>query len=238
MSFSGGCQCGAVRYRAAKAPAEPHLCHCRMCQKAAGNYFMPLGGVAHEDFEVTRGAISWFHSSDLVRRGFCARCGTPLIYETIGDDHVAITLGSLVRNAGDDPSTIRPIVRWLVESRQKGRWGNTQENAWALEALVDYYRKYEAVSPDFLATASLGIATLARRQFAGRSTEAFRRDVTNRHAARVGAAGVGDAADCRPRPPSGRRVSRHAIRRAEPRCCRRRRRAVDTRRRVTSVDPT
>ena len=89
----------------------------------------------------------------------------------------AITLGSLVRNAGDDLSTIRPIVRWLVESRQKGRWGNTQENAWALEALVDYYRKYESVSPDFLATASLGSATLARRQFAGRSTEAFRRDI-------------------------------------------------------------
>ena len=75
-----------------------------------------------------------------------------------------------MRNTGDDLATIRPIVRWLVESRQRGRWGNTQENAWALEALVDYYRKYESVSPDFLATASLGSATLARRQFAGRST--------------------------------------------------------------------
>src|SRR6185436_13202695 len=78
---------------------------------------------------------------------------------------------------GDDLSAIRPIVHWLVESRQKGRWGNTQENAWALEALVDYYRKYEAVAPDFVATASLGSTTLARRQFAGRSTEGFRRDV-------------------------------------------------------------
>ena len=77
MSFSGGCQCGAVRYTAARMPTEPHLCHCRMCQKAAGNYFMPLGGVAHDDFEITRGAVSYFHSSDVVRRGFCASCGTP-----------------------------------------------------------------------------------------------------------------------------------------------------------------
>jgi hypothetical protein len=105
MSFSGGCQCGAVRYRAAKAPAEPHLCHCRMCQKAAGNYFMPLGGVAHEDFEVTRGTISYFHSSDVVRRGFCALCGTPLTYETLGGDHVAITLGSL-----DRPQDVVPVA--------------------------------------------------------------------------------------------------------------------------------
>jgi hypothetical protein len=104
-SWSGGCQCGAVRYRAAKAPAEPHLCHCRMCQKAAGNYFMPLGGVAHEDFEITRGEVSWFHSSDVVRRGFCALCGTPLIYETIGAAHVAITLGSL-----DRPEDVQPIA--------------------------------------------------------------------------------------------------------------------------------
>ena len=59
----------------------------------------------------------------------------------------AITLGALIRNAPDDLSAIRPLVRWLVESRQKGRWGNTQENAWALEALVDYYRKFESVSP-------------------------------------------------------------------------------------------
>ena len=94
---TGGCQCGAVRYRAEGALGFPHLCHCRMCQKATGNYFMPLGGVAHKGFEITRGAVSYFHSSDVVRRGFCALCGTPLTYETIGAGHVAITLGSLDR---------------------------------------------------------------------------------------------------------------------------------------------
>ncbi|MGG2476082.1 GFA family protein, partial [Rhizobium sp. BR5] len=37
-----GCQCGAVRYRIEGGLRYPHLCHCRMCQKASGNYFMPL----------------------------------------------------------------------------------------------------------------------------------------------------------------------------------------------------
>jgi uncharacterized protein YfaS (alpha-2-macroglobulin family) len=102
----------------------------------------------------------------------------------------AIALGTLVRNASDDLSAIRPLVRWLVESRQKGRWGNTQENAWALEALVDYYRRYESVSPDFVATASLGSTTLVRRPFVGRSTDAFTRDVPLSNVPRPAVAGT------------------------------------------------
>lgn len=32
-------------------------------------------------FTITRGEISWFHSSDLARRGFCRDCGTPMIFD-------------------------------------------------------------------------------------------------------------------------------------------------------------
>ena len=39
IRLTGGCQCGAVRYALLAAPSEPHLCHCRMCQKAFGSYF-------------------------------------------------------------------------------------------------------------------------------------------------------------------------------------------------------
>ena len=31
---TGGCQCGAVRYRATAMLDNAHVCHCRMCQKA------------------------------------------------------------------------------------------------------------------------------------------------------------------------------------------------------------
>ena len=36
---TGGCQCGAVRYALYAEPTNPHVCHCRMCQKAFGNVF-------------------------------------------------------------------------------------------------------------------------------------------------------------------------------------------------------
>lgn len=102
-AFSGGCQCGTVRYRVDGELRYPHLCHCRMCQKASGNYFMPLAASSRAKFETTRGEASWFQSSDHVRRGFCGRCGTPLFYDMPGADFINITLGSL-----DDPERIKP----------------------------------------------------------------------------------------------------------------------------------
>lgn len=88
----------------------------------------------------------------------------------------AIVLRTLVDNSSD-PTVIRGMVRWLMNARKKGRWGNTQENALAMEALVDYYRKFESEEPDFVGTATLGTKQLDREEFKGRSTEAKSTDV-------------------------------------------------------------
>jgi hypothetical protein len=109
--LTGGCQCGAVRYTADIIPKTAHLCHCRMCQKAAGNYFMALASAPKATFEA-RGEISWFQSSDPVRRGFCAECGTPLIYDPLGSPDWSVTLGSL-----DNPAAIAPTHESGTEAR-------------------------------------------------------------------------------------------------------------------------
>ena len=62
--ITGGCQCGAVRYALKEMPSGPHICHCRMCQKAFGSFFAPLTGVPMAAFEVTRGTLAVFMSSD------------------------------------------------------------------------------------------------------------------------------------------------------------------------------
>ncbi len=111
-THSGGCQCGAVRYRVDGALTNAHICHCRMCQKAAGNFFMPLANAQKQEFAVTRGAIGWFSSSEKVRRGFCRDCGTPLIFETRAARHLNVTIGSL-----DRPATVNPMTQDGVESR-------------------------------------------------------------------------------------------------------------------------
>ena len=83
----------------------------------------------------------------------------------------AIVLGTLVRG-GQDEEMVKRMVRWLMQARKGGRWDDTQENAWALESLVDFYRRYERETPDFIATLQLGGETLAREEFRGRSNEA------------------------------------------------------------------
>jgi hypothetical protein len=111
-SLAGGCQCGAVRYLLTAEPTGANICHCRMCQKASGGPLMAFGGVRLSEFVITSGAIATFSSSDIAKRGFCARCGTPLTFEGVGSDHISVTLGSL-----DDPGVVEPRTQLGVESK-------------------------------------------------------------------------------------------------------------------------
>lgn len=100
--LTGGCQCGAVRFRAGSL-GRATICHCRMCQKAFGSFFGPL--VTTHDLVWTRGAPAWFQSSNKVRRGFCAACGTPLAYD-YGDPALEIAIGAF-----DDPEVAAPVLQ-------------------------------------------------------------------------------------------------------------------------------
>lgn len=159
------------------------LCHLRDALAAAGetgprpedllrrirNAVLPEGGTAHVE-DLNDPYLLWFWNSN-------ARS-------------TAIALGSLVRN-GEGAELVPGLVRWLMAARERGRWGNTQENAWALESLVDYYRRHEAEAPDFQAAVSLGLHTLVREAFRGRSTEARTTDVPMRELLASTGAGEG-----------------------------------------------
>jgi uncharacterized protein YfaS (alpha-2-macroglobulin family) len=88
----------------------------------------------------------------------------------------AIVLNSLV-SGGVADAPMRQIVRWMMNARNKGRWGNTQENAYAMRALVNYYRRFEPEAPSFTAIARLGSQELLRDEFKGRSTESVSKEV-------------------------------------------------------------
>ena len=107
---TGGCQCGAVRYRVRTPIAECNLCHCRMCQKASGGPFMVFIAVPAETVTFTRGAPATFASSSIATRGFCRDCGTPLTYQ-YKPERLSLSHGSL-----DEPSIIAPTERVGSES--------------------------------------------------------------------------------------------------------------------------
>jgi len=74
---------------------------------------------------------------------------------------------------GDDPKNdlIPKIVRGLLAHRVKGRWENTQENAFILLALDRYFQVYEKATPNFVARAWLGDAFAGGYEFRGRTTD-------------------------------------------------------------------
>jgi hypothetical protein len=109
--LTGGCQCGAVRYRREAAPTGANICHCRMCQKASGGPFMAFAGVRLDKLVWTRDAPKVFASSALAERGFCPDCGTPLTYRLVDRDRISVTIGSL-----DRPSAVAPEMQYGVES--------------------------------------------------------------------------------------------------------------------------
>lgn len=98
MSVTGGCQCGAIRFRA-DALGGASICHCRMCQKATGGLFGPY--VTLDGLAWTRGERKRFQSSNKVWRGFCEACGTPLTWEHVSG-LMSVAIGSL-----DEPAAVR-----------------------------------------------------------------------------------------------------------------------------------
>jgi hypothetical protein len=113
MGFSGGCQCGVVRFHVTGALGKAGICHCRMCQKAFGNWGAALVSVPIDNFGWTRGDPSEFRSSEIVARGFCKSCGTPLYMREDGDAHIELAIGAF-----DQPDWVGPPVSQVgVESR-------------------------------------------------------------------------------------------------------------------------
>ena len=112
--ISGGCQCGAVRYALQVARVEkPHVCHCRMCQRATGGLFAALAGCAKSKLEWTKGEPALFASSNLATRGFCKECGTPLTFAyNQPEARIYVTIGSL-----DDPEQAAIENQYGVESQ-------------------------------------------------------------------------------------------------------------------------
>jgi uncharacterized protein YfaS (alpha-2-macroglobulin family) len=137
-------------------------------KRRIGNAVSPEGGFAFVN-ELADPYLLWFWNSNV--------------------RSTSIVLGTLVRG-GEDEEQVKRMVRWLMKAQKQGRWNDTQENAWTLEALVDFYRRYEAETPDFLATVQLGSEELARETFKGRSTAAKSRDFTMTEVLKKAAAGT------------------------------------------------
>ena len=112
VTMHGGCQCRRHRYTVRMEKPEGYFCHCRMCQQAFGNIFATFINVSIANVRWDTADPSYYASSRIARRGFCALCGTPLTFQFLDSAHMDLSVGSL-----DDPGAVRPTEHTGVESR-------------------------------------------------------------------------------------------------------------------------
>ena len=109
MARTGGCACGAVRYRARGSLRDVVNCHCQRCRRVTG-HFMAATASADADLEVTRtGNLQWWEAAAGVRYGFCSTCGSTLFWRADGTDRTSIAAGTI-----DPPTALTTTSAWYV----------------------------------------------------------------------------------------------------------------------------
>ena len=108
----GSCLCGAVSFEVAGELPGPDACHCRQCRKSSGHFFastdVPKTSVTiHGEDSVT-----WFQSSERVRRGFCKTCGSSLFWDPIHRDFIGVAMGAF-----DQPTDTRLAIHIFVADK-------------------------------------------------------------------------------------------------------------------------
>ena len=113
MSHQGSCLCGAVRFTVEGDLPGPDACHCVHCRKISGHYNVSTD-VPRAAVTITgEDAITWFQSSDKVRRGFCSTCGCNLFFDPLFHDWTSIAMGAF-----DTPTHTQVRIHIFVS--QKG----------------------------------------------------------------------------------------------------------------------
>jgi len=116
-AYTGGCACGAIRYRIEAEPQVMVDCQCRQCQRESGT-----GHGSHLTFDrsavhLEGEATIWECVGDggtVKHNGFCPRCGSS-VYMTFPamPDYFVVRAGSL-----DEPARYRPqFVTWTAAAQ-------------------------------------------------------------------------------------------------------------------------
>ncbi|MEJ0006149.1 MAG: GFA family protein [Steroidobacteraceae bacterium] len=114
VDMSGGCLCGAIRYRIVGAPVFVGQCYCKDCRKATGTGHTTVLGVPEVNLRIEGEPevyTSRGESGGQVRRHFCSVCAGRLY--TSADSAGPIRMvqaGSL-----DEPDAVTPTVAIYVK---------------------------------------------------------------------------------------------------------------------------
>lgn len=112
MEFTGGCHCGAVRYRCDAEPLRAGHCQCADCRRLSGTGHISSLAVPADRVYWTGEPRAYTHQTDSgnpLTRTFCPTCGAPLYSASIREP----SLINLRASSLDDPTVFQPTsVAW------------------------------------------------------------------------------------------------------------------------------
>jgi hypothetical protein len=128
--YTGGCQCGSVRYVVTAEPIRLVACHCKECQRQSGSAFALSMAVKKDSLTVT-GPTKQFtrlaDSGNQVTGVFCPDCGVRIYHAPSAAPNVlGLKPGTL-----DDTSWLRPGAFIWMKSAQG--WVPVPDGVKALE---------------------------------------------------------------------------------------------------------
>jgi hypothetical protein len=114
---TGGCLCGAIRYRLSGEPEWVVQCYCRDCQLATGTGHTTIAAFDLEKHVTLTGVPATYathgDTGGRVTRHFCGNCGSRLFTTSDLSGPLAIfQCGAL-----DDPNSIAPTAAIYVKDR-------------------------------------------------------------------------------------------------------------------------
>lgn len=106
--LTGGCMCGAVRYRISGRPIVAGLCHCDRCRPQSGGAFSTIILIKRSTFE-QQGEMAAFAdigTSGLpVARRYCPRCGSPVTTDmAVAPELMIVKVGGIDANEWFHPA--------------------------------------------------------------------------------------------------------------------------------------
>ncbi|PCJ20029.1 MAG: aldehyde-activating protein [Candidatus Cloacimonadota bacterium] len=92
--YKGSCICKAITFEVNTYLEKIDACHCISCRKHSGHYFVSTD-IPRSSLKINgEDKITWFLSSEKVRRGFCSICGSSLFWDPIQLDWTAVAMGA------------------------------------------------------------------------------------------------------------------------------------------------
>lgn len=110
--YTGGCACGAIRYKIPSEPVAMLDCQCRQCQHESGTGHASHLTFPREGVEVEGQPSVWEVTGDggtTKIRAFCSACGSPVFMTFVqAPTFFSVRAGSL-----DEPERYKPqMVTW------------------------------------------------------------------------------------------------------------------------------